>query len=323
MQIKNKTPLISVVMLNYNGLKYLKRTIPPILKLDYPNYEFVIVDNGSTDGSIEFIKKFKKICLIKSPRLREKNFACNYAIDRAIGEYIFLIDNDLLIKNKDIIKKLLERYTGIVGEIGVSFYDQNSRKTRGYGSFLGYYFTKLNKNIELKYTKKYDNSKISYADGIGIFIKKSLWKKVGGYDDHLTFGGDDSDLGIKLWMRGYVNILYSEKNQIHLGKFERNNNSKFYYKYKQIVYSNLYTIVKNYSFFNMILSIFLFSIFAFLKSIKQSLFRLHPSTFFAFFQGYYLFLKNLPIALKKRKEIQSKRVIKEDIFLNIKPYKLK
>ena len=50
--MKDKKPLISIVMLNYNGLKYLKSTIHPILKLDYPNYEFIIVDNCSTDGSI-------------------------------------------------------------------------------------------------------------------------------------------------------------------------------------------------------------------------------------------------------------------------------
>ena len=37
---KKESPLVSVVMLNYNGLKYLKRTIPSIIKLDYPNYEF-------------------------------------------------------------------------------------------------------------------------------------------------------------------------------------------------------------------------------------------------------------------------------------------
>ena len=45
--MKDKFPLISVVMLNYNGLKYLKQTIASVLKLDYPNYEFLIVDNGS------------------------------------------------------------------------------------------------------------------------------------------------------------------------------------------------------------------------------------------------------------------------------------
>jgi hypothetical protein len=62
-------------------------------------------------------------------------------------------------------------------------------------------------------------------------------------------------------------------------------------------------------------------VFAFIKSIKQSIFRLHLGPIFSFFHGYYLFIKMLPITLKKREDIQLKRVIKEDIFLKIRPPK--
>ncbi len=52
-------PFINIIMLNYNELRHLRQTIFPILKLDYPNYEFIIVDNGSNNDSLQFIKKFK------------------------------------------------------------------------------------------------------------------------------------------------------------------------------------------------------------------------------------------------------------------------
>lgn len=104
-------PLVSIVMLNYNGLAYLKQTIKPILELDYQNFEFIVVDNGSTDGSLDYIKSFgEKINLLQSPRPKEKNFACNYAINKAKGEYILLLDNDVLVKEKKLLDDLLDYY---------------------------------------------------------------------------------------------------------------------------------------------------------------------------------------------------------------------
>jgi hypothetical protein len=314
-------PLVSIVMLNYNGLNYLKRTIPPLLELDYPNYEFIIVDNGSTDGSIEFIKGFNEIKLIKSPILREKNFACNYAVKKAKGEYIFLCDNDLLIKNNQIISDLVNDYNSLegTGSLTVAFVNEGENTTKGYGSFLGFYFIKETKYLDVETVKKLRHVKIGYPSGIGIFISKRKWNEVGGYDSHLKFGGDDNDLGIKLWLMGYNNYLYSKTLQVHIGMVERADNKKYSLKWKEMFYAHLYTITKNYSFSNMLLALFCYSLFAFLKSIKQSVQRLHIGPFLAFFQGYYLFFKNLRVAIKKRKIIQSKRVIKDDVFLKIKP----
>jgi len=67
--MKDSKPLkISIIMLNYNGLKYLEKTLSPLLVLDYPDYEFIVVDNDSKDGSVESLQKlaskYKNIKLI-------------------------------------------------------------------------------------------------------------------------------------------------------------------------------------------------------------------------------------------------------------------
>jgi glycosyltransferase involved in cell wall biosynthesis len=317
--MESKGIFISVVMVNYNGLQYLKETIPPILNLAYSHYEFILVDNGSTDGSLEYIKSFDNIKLVQSPKLREKNFACNYAINKSRGEYILLMDNDALIQDVDILLKLRRRYTEETGVIGLSSYDKNTTKSTCYGNYLGFYFTKEKKAVLIKDLFLFDKIKIGFPAGQSLFISKKKWIEVGGYDEYLKFGGDDTDLGIKLWLMGYQNFLYSETVQIHLGLPERQDNNKYALKWKEVFYAHLYTIVKNYLFFNMIVTLIGYSIFGFLKSLKQSIQRKHLGVFLAFFKGYYLFLKSLPIAMKKRREMQSKRVIKNDIFLKIKP----
>ncbi|MFA5993197.1 MAG: glycosyltransferase [Candidatus Pacearchaeota archaeon] len=322
--MKNKNlPKVTVVMLNYNGLNYLKRTVPRILNLDYPDYEVIIIDNGSTDGSIEFINNLKKVKLIKSPRVGEKNFACNYAVEQAKGEYILLLDNDLLIQNNQVIYDLILGATNLnnFGLYSLSFYNEGEAKSKYYGGFLGYYFIKENKSLELSEIIKKDNITIGFPHGAAVFIKKKVWEEIWGYDEDLVFGGDDTDLGIKSWTQGYKNYLYSKTLQIHIGLPERKDNKKYSIKLKKMFYAHMYTVVKNYSLYNMIYTIIGISIFNFLKSIKQSMFRLKLGPFIAFFQGYYLFIKNLSIALKKRKEIQLRRVIKDDIFLKINPPK--
>lgn len=322
---KEKSPLISVVMVNYNGLGYIKKTVPKILELNYPNFEFIVVDNGSKDGSIEYIKSLSRVKLVKSPRLREKNFACNYAIEKAKGEYIFLCDNDLLVKDKGLLEKLLKKYlkNKNIGLINIAYFNTGEKVTKGYGNYLyPPLFLNNKKEIHLKLVKKFDEVEISYPSGIGLFFHKNFWSEVGGYDDFLAFGGDDNDLGIKSWLYGYRNILYSKSLQEHIGMPERQDNKKYATKFRDMFYANLYTIIKNYSFLNMLFHIFLKIMVGFFKSIKQSLKRLHFGPLFAFFQGIYLLLKNLPVAFAKRRKVQYERVVKKDIFLNIKAPKV-
>jgi len=318
--MNNKISSISVVVLNYNGLKYLRRTILPLLNLDYPNYEIIVVDNGSTDGSREYVAKMPSVNLVISPKEREKNFACNYAIAKTRGDYILLLDNDVIITEKGILKNLIKRYLDNkkTGVIGLSLYNYGEIASKSYGNYMGYYYINEQRAIPVKDLKKHDNSLIAFPEGKALFIKKSIWKKVGGYDDHLKFGGDDSDLGIKLMLMGYKNYLYSSSVQIHIGQPERDDNKKYALKWKEMFYAHLYTIVKNYRFLNMIITLIGFSVFGFLKSVKQAIKRRYLRAFLSFFEGYFLFLVNLPVNIKKRRDMQKKRKIRKDIFLILK-----
>ena len=196
MQKVNYNPRISIIMVNYNGLQYLQKSIQPILDLDYPNYEFIIVDNGSTDGSIEYIKTYKNVHLEISPKRQSKNFACNFAANLSNGEYLLFLDCDCVITNFHILEELIDQHLNNqnIGLIGLSYFDYNENKTNGYGNFYQNFLVENKPFLPFEKVMSLHNSIISFPSGIGIFISRIRWQELGGYDDTLIYGGYDSDL---------------------------------------------------------------------------------------------------------------------------------
>lgn len=316
---------ISVIIPNLNGLVYLKRSLPMVLNFLYENLEIIVVDNGSTDDSTEYLKKIKdkRFVFLESPVKGSKNFACNYAVQASSGEYVLMLDNDILISDVNLIEKLLERYSlhsksDHVGCISLSHHDLGKTNSLNYGYLLGFFFIKEKPRMALDLIEKFDGSMTSYPSGAGFFIQKQTWKEAGGYDDHLTYGGDDTDLGIRLWLLGFKNYLYAKNIFTHIGTPERDDNKKFEKKWRLIFYAHLFTILKNYNNYNVLPALLGYSIFGFLKSIKQSLKRLDLGPVKSYIKGYLLFVTNFKIGLQKRKIIQSRRKFKRDVFLEIK-----
>lgn len=115
MSVVKPEPLVSIITPNYNGQKFIKNTIESVIKQTFQNWEMLIVDDGSTDGSDKIIKeyakknpriKFLKTNLSKFPKLVPgPGAARNTAIEAAKGKYIAFLDNDDLWHSKKLEKQ--------------------------------------------------------------------------------------------------------------------------------------------------------------------------------------------------------------------------
>jgi len=317
-----KLPLVSVVILNFNGLKYLKRTISPLLKLDYSNYEIIVVDNNSEDGSIQFLEKFKKIRVIKN----KKNFGYskgkNIGVKEARGQYVFLIDNDIWVKNKKILKKLV---VAVYPETFISpvIVDIDNKKTRRYGGYYSFCGLRQNKPIDVFKIRSYPFGLINTAcpHGGAIFFRKRDFEKIGGYDEIQPFNLDDFDLGCRIWNMGMQATVAPQIDVIHLGTESRKNLKSWCWKYQYYFSGIMRTMIKNYRPANLFISIPFFLVFVSFKTIKNLISRRSFLPIASFFFSVGFFLKNLLDTLRQRKILQSKRIVKDDIFLKIKPPK--
>jgi len=83
-----KFPKVSILILNYNGINYLKECLDSVLKTSYPNYEVIVIDNGSRDGSPELVKQYNGVHLFKLNTNLGFAAAYNLAVKRCSSPYI-------------------------------------------------------------------------------------------------------------------------------------------------------------------------------------------------------------------------------------------
>jgi GT2 family glycosyltransferase len=122
---KANSPLVSIVILNHNGLKYLKEglaeCLDSVLMTKYPNFELILVDNGSDDGSVGFIgrKYDSKVKVVKNKRNLGWSEGFNEGIRACKGSFIALLSNDMTVDpnwlNPIIDLMVLEPRIGLAG----------------------------------------------------------------------------------------------------------------------------------------------------------------------------------------------------------------
>ena len=121
---------ISIVIPNWNGMPYLEKCLNSLKNQDFSGYEVIVVDNGSTDGSVEFIRNhFPKTRVVSFDENKGFSRAVNAGIRRAKGRYILLLNNDVIV-DPDFLSEIMEvgQYEVGIGALNpVIYYMEEAR----------------------------------------------------------------------------------------------------------------------------------------------------------------------------------------------------
>jgi len=208
-----QSPKVSVIIVNFNGKNLLEKCLNSLFKIDYENFEVILVDNNSTDDSVEFIRKnYASIILIKLDS--NKGFAepNNIGSKSAKGEYLLFLNNDTVVTPNFISEmiKVIENND----QIGIcqSLLLKPNNTVDSSGDFidgLGVVFSskKIPNNIE----------KISSAKGASLLIRKKLFTDLGGFDKKFFATFEDVDLGWRTWILGYNVVIVPKSIVYHVG----------------------------------------------------------------------------------------------------------
>ena len=217
-----KLPCVSILILNYNGLRWLPICLSSAAKTDYPNLKIYLVDNGSTDGSVDYVRKnFPWIKVI----LNKKNLGFAEGFNRAIkqvdADYIALLNTDTEVLNPNWIRHLIDvalsdpKIAAVACKM-VSMEDHSRLDSVG-GMGIPFWrgFVDIGK-AELD-QGQYDHESFepfAFCGG-AVLIKWDIFIKSGGFDEKFFLFLEDGDLSWRLRLFGYRVAFSSNAKVAH------------------------------------------------------------------------------------------------------------
>ena len=295
-------PLVSVIILNYNGLRYLgdglKECLDSVLRTEYPNFEVIFVDNGSTDTSANFVEEnFEKpkIRVIKNKRNLGFSEGFNRGIKASKGKYLALLSNDMTVDPnwlKPIIKLMeTEPKIGIAGFKRLIYGTKN--RIDGIGGNL--YLCGRARPVGILEIDRgqYDTVRedLDYIGGAMVLRRKTL-QEVGLFDPNYIIFSEDVDLCYRVRKRGYKTVYVPNAVIWHRGQATlKGMDPRGWYTDYMGSRSRIRFILIHFTIIRL-LSAFLIDL--------GWLFLGNPTTKRLLLKAYWWNLKNIGTALKKR-----------------------
>jgi len=236
-------PKVFVVVLNYNGGHFIKKCLASVFKNDYPNFEVVVVDNNSTDGSLEMAKSnFSKSNFIKNEEnlgfAVGNNVGIRFSLER-MADYICLLNNDAEVE-KDFIERLVEAleketHAGIAGPVVFNGENKQVWFSKGKISWLT---MKAIHSVKFETKNVYQSEFIS---GCAVMIKAEVFNEVGLLDEDFFLYWEDVDFCYRAKKAGFKSIVVTSAWTYHFEKSQENPENKTYW----LVVSGLIFFKKN------------------------------------------------------------------------------
>lgn len=302
----------AIVILNWNTKDYLQQFLPGLIEhSQQPGVEIVVADNGSNDGSVQFLEKnFPKVRLIRLDKNYGFTGGYNKALSQIKARYYLILNSDIKVTPEWIepMRSIMEKDPSVgacmpkIKSYHKTEFFEYAGAAGGFIDKLGYPFCRgrIIDVLEEDRGQYNDETEIFWATGACMMIRADLFNELGGFDDDFFAHMEEIDLCWRMKHKGYK-IMYTPESTIyHIGGGTLSSDSPFklYLNYRNNL-SLLYKNVPSKYFITTLLErTFLDIASAFVYLIQGK-----PKSFLAVFKAHMKFFGNLKPLTQKRKQI--------------------
>lgn len=308
------SPKVVVAILNYNTRNFLEKFLPSVWHTDYPNYEVLIIDNASTDDSLEYLSTtHPELKVVSLPKNLGFAGGYNEGLKGIEGDYFVLLNSDVevtpgwmnpVIQHMELDKQVAASMPKLLSYREGHLFEY-AGASGGFIDRFGFPFCRgrVFDTCEKDESQYNDIREVFWASGAALFIRSKVWTEIGGLDADYFAHMEEIDLCWRLKNRGYKVTCVPDGRVYHLGGGTLTRESPR--KTKLNFRNALITLVKNMSLAELIWKI----------PVKLVLDGIAGMRFFiggqwgntiAIIQAHFLFYAGLPYWIAKRKESRTK-----------------
>jgi GT2 family glycosyltransferase len=265
---------VAIIIVNWNGFEVTAKCLRSLLKIDYENYYIVVIDNGSTDGSVTKLKiEFPEVEYLELDANYGFTGGCNRGIDHCRQknhpEYYLLLNNDTIVEHgflREMVNVfLVEKHIGIV--VPKIYYHDKPEHLYYAGGYVNA-FTGLSRHRgkNEKDRGQYDNTEeVTFANGCAMLIKAEVIQTIGLLDNIFFATGEDVEYSYRAMKYGYK-IFYAPRARLwhYEGYTAKKQKNESFWLY--LVTRNIILVQKKYQ------PVFWYALFVAVFSIRWFLF---------------------------------------------------
>ncbi|ATG90445.1 glycosyltransferase family 2 protein [Methylomonas koyamae] len=217
------SPLIAIILLNWNGKTDTSECIASIRNLNYKNYEIIVVDNNSSDDSVRSLfNEYPGLTILQTGKnlgySGGNNFGINWAIKNN-ADYILLLNNDTIISN-DLLNSFINASSLLPSKsiLGAKIYFYDNPDTIWFAG--GRWLTQLNNFEHIGYGQKDDGHfseivEVDYITGCALFSSTAAFREIGLLDDNFFLTYEETDWCYRAKLAGYRCYVIPEAKLWH------------------------------------------------------------------------------------------------------------
>jgi len=249
------SPKVAIVILNWNGQHYLEKFLPSVLATTYRNYEIIVSDNASTDGSVSLLQqKFPRVKLIRLDQNYGFAKGYNLTLEQVHADYFALINSDVEVQPgwlTPIINLLEEdRFNAACQPKLLSYNNRNVFEyAGGAGGWLdsfGYPFARGRIfDVSEEDKGQYDKTeRVFWVTGAAMVVRAEVFREMKGFDSYFFAHQEEIDLCWRMQLAGYKVFANPSSVVYHVGggTLPRGNTLKTYLNFRNnqiMLYKNL------------------------------------------------------------------------------------